>query len=146
MSKHYTFRDPEAIYFITFAVIGWIDVFTRRCYCDVLLDSIRFCQQKKGLELFAWCVMSNHIHLIARAKENTGLAPVIRDLKKYTSKQIIKEIDVNPKESRKKWMLTLFRIAGRSNSNNEVYQFWKQDNKPIELYKAPLPTKHNINN
>lgn len=138
MSKHYKFRNPEGMYFITCTVVGWIDVFSRGCYRDILLDSIRFCQQNKGLELFAWCVMSNHVHLIARAKEDSGLSPVIRDMKKYTSKQIIQAIKINPKESRKKWMLTLFSIAGRSNSNNEVYQFWKQDNKPIELYSNAM--------
>ena len=66
-------RNPAAIHFITFSVvvpiaIGRVDVFTRKAYCDVVLDSIRFCQLEKGLALHAWCLMSNHLHLIASAK------------------------------------------------------------------------------
>ena len=52
----------------------------------------------------------------------------LRDMKKYTSKQIISGIQENPKESRKEWMIWMFERAGKRNSNNENYQFWQQDN------------------
>jgi len=78
--------------------------------------------------------MSNHIHLIAKAKTNFKLQYIIRDIKKFTSKQIIESIRLNDKESRKNWMLAIFKNAGKYNSNNKVYQFWQQNNKPIELY------------
>ena len=77
--------------------------------------------------------MSNHVHLIAQAAEGTGLQDIIRDLKKYTSKQIIKAIEEHPGESRREWMLRIFREAGESNSNNKDFQLWQQHNKPIEL-------------
>jgi putative transposase len=59
---------------------------------------------------------------------------ILRDLKKYTSKQIIKAIDEHPGESRKDWMLQIFKAAGESNSRNLTYQFWRQDNHPKELF------------
>jgi REP element-mobilizing transposase RayT len=99
-----------------------------------VLDSIRFCQKEKGFELFAWCIMSNHVHLIARAKEGFHLQHIIRDLKKFTSKQITRQIEDNTQESRKSWLLAIYKSAGEYNSNNTSYQFWRQDNKPIELY------------
>lgn len=134
MSRAYKFHNTDGLYFITFATVGWTDVFTRKVYRDILLDSIRFCQKEKGLELFAWCIMSNHVHLIARAKEGFQLQHIIRDLKKFTSKQITREIEINPQESRREWLLAIYRNAGQYNSNNTSYQFWRQDNKPIELY------------
>ena len=138
MSRAYKFHNPEGLYFISFATIGWVDVFTRREYREILLESIEYCQNNKGLELYAWCVMSNHVHLIIKAEEGFVLPDIIRDLKKFTSKKIIKAIEENPQESLKEWMLTIFKNAGEYNSNNKEYQFWQQHNKPIELYTAPV--------
>jgi putative transposase len=58
----YKIRDKEGIHFVTFAVTEWVDVFTRREYRDIVLDSIRHCQKEKGSILYAWCIMSNHVH------------------------------------------------------------------------------------
>lgn len=133
MSRAYKFHKPDGLYFITFATVAWVDVFTRRDYKDIVVDSLRFCQKEKGLLLFAWVIMSNHLHLIAAAKEGHRLQDIIRDLKKFTSKQIIKAIAEHPGESRREWMLRMFREAGEANSNNKDVQFWQQHNKPIEL-------------
>jgi len=96
----YKIRNPAAIHFITFAVVEWVDVFTRKDYRDIVLDSIRFCQAEKGLVLHAWCVMSNHLHLVVSAK-NENLSDILRDFKKFTSKQIIEAILNNKQESRR---------------------------------------------
>jgi REP element-mobilizing transposase RayT len=89
----YKIRNKEAAHFITFAVVEWVDVFTRKDYWDILLDSIRHCQKEKGLLLHAWCIMSNHVHLIASALDN-NLSDILRDFKKFTSKQVITAIAV----------------------------------------------------
>jgi putative transposase len=81
----------------------------------------------------AWCIMSNHVHLIISAKNN-DVSDILRDFKKFTSKQIIKAIDTNEQESRREWMLEIFRKAGTRNSRNSSYQFWRQDNQPKELF------------
>ena len=112
MSEKYKVRNPDALYFITFAVVGWVDVFTRRCYVDILLESIKFCQKEKGLEVYAWCIMSNHVHLIVGRNGSNDIPNIIRDLKKYTSKQIVKAIAENNRESRRDWMLSLFLEYG----------------------------------
>ncbi len=134
MSRTYKFADPEGLYYITFATVGWIDVFTRKVYKNILIDSLKFCQKEKGLLLYAYIIMTNHMHLVAKSKDKFNLSDTIRDFKKFTSKQVIKAIEQNPEESRKEWMLRMFRKAGQYNKNNQVYQFWRQDNHPIELY------------
>lgn len=133
MSRKYKIKNPEGIYFVSFATVGWIDVFTRRIYKDILIDSLIYCQKEKGLEIYAWVIMSNHVHLICSSKTN-DLSGTIRDLKRHTSKEILKTIENNIQESRKEWMLAIFKKAGTYNSNNANYQFWRQDNKPIELF------------
>jgi REP element-mobilizing transposase RayT len=91
-SRPYAIDDPDGIYFVTFATVYWIDVFTRKRYKDMIVESLKFCQEKKGLELFAWCLMTNHIHLIIRAKEGFNLSDILRDFKKFTASQIIGQI------------------------------------------------------
>ncbi len=69
--------------------------------------------------------MSNHVHLAALAKDS-NLSDVLMDFKKYTAKQIIKAIEESKTESRKEWMLAVFKNAGALNSRNTENQFWRQ--------------------
>lgn len=133
MDKGYKIRNPNGIYFLTFAVVEWVDVFTRKEYADMVIESLKYCQQEKGLILYGYCLMHNHLHLIASSADEANLSDILRDFKKFTSKQIIKAIEENPKESRKNWMLWVFKNAGANNSKNKNYQFWRQDNQPKEL-------------
>lgn len=133
MSRSHKFHAPDGTYFITFATVEWVDVFTRRPYKDILVDSLRYCQENKGLVLYAWVIMSNHVHLIARAADGHTLPEIIRDLKKFTSTSVMQAIKANDQESRKDWMLEIFAKAGASNPNNTTMQFWRQDNHPIQL-------------
>ncbi len=129
----YKIRDQQAVHFITFAVVEWIDVFTRLEYAEIIVDSLQYCVENKGLNVHAWCLMSNHIHLIVSARVDFCLSDILRDFKKYTAFQILISIKNNPFESRKSWMLRIFKSAGKVNSRNKTYQFWRQDNQPKEL-------------
>ena len=78
----------------------WIDFFSRKTYADIVLDSLRYCINNKGLKVHAWCIMSNHLHLILSAPDG-DLSGIIRVFKKFTSKAIIQEIETSKTESRK---------------------------------------------
>ena len=125
----YKITDQGATYFVSFAVVAWVDVFSRKEYRDILIESLQYCQAQKGLMIYAWCIMSNHVHLIISAKQN-NVSDVLGHFKKYTSKQIIKAIINHPAESRKEWMINIFKASGNENSRNIDYQFWQQDNQP----------------
>jgi len=129
----YKIRNKAGVHFVTFAVVEWVDVFTRKEYKDIVVDSLRYCQQQKGLLLHCWCLMSNHIHL-ALSGQDDNASDILRDFKKFTSRSIVEAIKLNPQESRKDWVLSIFEKAGSSNSRNKTYQFWRQDNQPKELY------------
>lgn len=133
MSRNYKFHNPSGLYFVSFATVCWVDVFTRQVYFDVLVDSITYCRKSKGMELYAYCFMPNHIHLIFRSA-NEDPAGLVRDFKKFTSKKLIEAIESNPQESRKEWLLELFKKAARTKGNVSNYQFWQHHNKPIELW------------
>ena len=132
MSRKYKFRNPEALCFVTFTTVNWIDVFTRSLYKDIVVESLNYCIKNKGLIVYAWVIMSNHVHLVIE-RRSVALEDVLQDLKKYTSRAILKAMEENPQESRKAWMLWMFERAGKKNSNNSKYQFWQQHNQPIEL-------------
>jgi REP element-mobilizing transposase RayT len=78
--------------------------------------------------------MSNHVHLVFRSIKDQKPDLLIGDLKRFTSNAIVKEIINNPRESRKEWIVNLFLEAGKKSSNVNKYQFWRHDNKPIELW------------
>jgi len=137
LSRRYKFRDNSQLYFVSFAVINWIDVFIRDEYREVLLDSLRFCQLKKDLELYAWCIMTSHVHLIIGSR-GTPMEYIMRDFKSFTSRKMREAITENSTESRREWMLWMMERAGKYNTNNKDYQFWQQHNKPIELYDRKI--------
>ncbi|MBN2610059.1 MAG: transposase [Bacteroidales bacterium] len=132
MSRKYKFRNPEGLYFISFASVYWIDVFIRVEYKNVLIDSWQYCQQNKGLNIHAWVIMTSHVHMIISSNTNK-LEDIVRDMKSFTAGQLKKAIAENSQESRKEWMLWMFERAGKKNGNNKNFQFWQQHNKPIEL-------------
>ena len=129
----YKISNKAGIHFVTFAVVEWVDVFTNKQYRDILLESLRYCQKYKGLQIYGWCIMSNHVHLVVAAANN-DTSEILRDFKKFTAREIIRAIRENPTESRKEWMLNIFNKMGASNSRNKQYQFWRHTNQPKELF------------
>ncbi|MBT8219504.1 MAG: transposase [Bacteroidia bacterium] len=128
----YRITDQHALYFVTLTTVGWMDVFTRLIYKNDIIESLAYCKKSKGLQLYAYVIMSNHLHLIVSAEETHDLSDILRDFKKYTAKKIINRIR-NETESRKEWMLVNMIYHAKYNKRNHTYQFWQQDNHPIRL-------------
>ena len=133
MSRNYKFHNPEGLYFISFATVYWVDIFVREEYSDCLVKNLNYCVANKGMEIFAWCIMTSHVHLIFKCTKQKP-AELIRDFKSYTAKELLVLIKEHPQESRKEWLLKAFKKAAISNSNNTQNQFWQQHNQPIELW------------
>lgn len=133
----YKITDQNALYYLTLTVVDWVDVFTRKEYRYEIIDSLNYCIKEKGLLVYAWCLMSNHLHIIAKAKEEYKISDILRDFKKYTAKQIIKQIKEIP-ESREKWLLDRFEFAGRKIKRVSKYKFWKDDNHAIQLEDSEI--------
>ncbi|AWV97297.1 REP-associated tyrosine transposase [Arcticibacterium luteifluviistationis] len=132
----YQIREQGGIHFLTFTVVDWVDVFSRKDYRDIIIESIIFCQAKKGMNVYAYVIMSNHIHIMMHSL-NRELSNLIRDFKKYTAQMILKRIMDGP-ESRSEWILKRFEFAARSHSSNKNYQFWQKNNHPEEVFSEPF--------
>lgn len=133
MRKGYIIHNQQAIYYMTFTVVGWIDVFSRMSYRDIFIESLKYCQQHKGLHLHAYVIMTNHVHLIVSVNEGGSISAFVRDCKKFTATNILKEIRESGTESRREWMLHQFKYYASRHSRNEHYQLWEHDNHYIEL-------------
>ena len=131
-TRPYSISNPRGIYFITFTTVHWLDIFTQTRYRMILVDSLAYCQEYKGLQIHAWCIMSNHVHLILSAKDGFSLSDILRDLKRHTASKIIETI-ISDTESRKEWLLWLFERAALYNPRNKDYQVWQQCNYSLEL-------------
>jgi putative transposase len=109
LSRKYKFHNKAGLYFVSFATVNWIDVFTRQAYFDVLADSVSYCRQEKGMELYCYCFMPSHVHFIFRSAKEQPME-LLRDFKRHTSKKILEAIENNLQESRKE---LLFERVGK---------------------------------
>ncbi|TDW52533.1 REP element-mobilizing transposase RayT [Flavobacterium sp. 270] len=132
MQGGYQIRNNTLPHFITATVVDWVDVFTRKNYKDVVIESLNFCIQNKSMLLYGYVIMSNHIHMIVQS-EKGELSDLLRDFKKFTASKILEKIKSEP-ESRREWMLERFKLATETHSRNKNYQFWQYGNHPEEIY------------
>ena len=137
MSRNYKLHNKQGLYFVSFATVNWVDVFTRQDYFNVLAESVDYCRAEKGMELYCYCFMPSHIHFIFRST-NEQPSELLRDFKRHTSKKVLEAIENNPQESRKEWLLWMFKRAGKKNATTSKYQFWQHHNKPIELWSEKV--------
>ena len=132
MPTGYQIAEQSKIHYLTFQVVYWIDVFSRKEYRDLFLESLAYCRQHKGLEVYGYVIMSNHIHLLVRSASG-DLSGSVRDLKKFTSKSIVEAIGGN-RESRRGWILRLLAHAAQRQNKKGKYQLWTHENHAELVY------------
>lgn len=143
MSTKYKATTTEEAYFITLTTVGWIDVFTRLNQKYVIIDALKHCQQNKGLEIYGYCLMPSHLHLLCKATNGFVLSDVMRDFKKFTSKKIIQTIQEEP-ESRREWMISYFQKACEHLKREQQFKVW-QDGYHAEIVESNWFIKQKVN-
>jgi putative transposase len=128
----YFITDQHAPYFITCTVIHWIDLFTRKEYRDIVVDSLNHCVKEKYLSIYGWVIMSNHIHLAVQCYSPGSMSAFLRDFKKFTSKKFIEVIKAIH-ESRASWLLDKFSFEAKRTGRADNYKIWMDDNHAIYL-------------
>ena len=132
MGNAYQIQDQDRPYYLTFQVVGWADIFSRKLYRDIILDSLKYCRKSKGLNLFAYVIMTNHMHVIMQSRVG-DLSGLVRDFKKFTSKAILQEVNENKQESRREWLEMVFRYHAKYNKRANEMQLWTHENHAVEL-------------
>jgi len=109
---------------------------------EILIESWKYCQKEKDLEIYRWCIITSHVHMIIGSR-GRNLHKIVGEMKSFTSCSLRKEIRNNPAESRKEWLLWIacpdssgMERAGKKNSNNTDWSRKireQQHNHPVEL-------------
>ncbi len=130
------------MYFATTSVVERDDVITRPVYKDIIVetmkdiivDSLNFCVTHKGLVIYGWVLMTNHLHLLIGCDEEHSISDIIRDFKSFTSKEIYKAISQNTQESRKNWMLEKFKYEALCSNKHKGFMFWQEHTDIVEIF------------
>ena len=122
----------EACYFLTLNVVDRIDVFTRPAYKQVIADALNHFVEIGQVSVYAWCLMTHHLHLLVKTPEGSGPAYFERDFKKYTTPEILKAIEVEM-DLRKDWMLQRFEDFGKSLKRIEKCHLWQNCSSPLYI-------------
>ena len=126
MRTRYRVRDDAMPYFVTSTVVAWLQVFTTAARCDILVQSIQFCREQKGLKLYAWVLLDNHFQAIVAAP---NLARVMADLKKYTAGRILEELQAE----RCDWLLNQLAFFRARHKTASTHQVWQEGYHPQVL-------------
>jgi putative transposase len=123
MRSRYRVHDDTFAHFVTGTIVEWLPVFTTAALCEVLVESLRFCQQHKALRISAWVILDNHFHAILSAPNLSG---VIADIKKYTARKIIEQFQAE----RREWLLNQLRYYCAAHKTGSEYQVWQEGSHP----------------
>ena len=127
-------RIEGEVYFVTDTVVDWVDIFSRPVYRHIVMESLQYCQKEKGLIIYAWVIMTNHMHMIVGRSGDNKVSDIMRDFKKFTSKAILHTLLVESGESRRDWMLNRFEYAGKNDKKITNYRFWQEGNDAQEIF------------
>lgn len=121
-------ENENLMHFITITVIEWIDIFTKPQYFKIITGSLVYCRQNKGLKLYDFVIMANHVHLIVRAEEGKELSSILRDFKRHTTREILKKLETD----NRKYILNLIKnsFAKKKDEDNQV---WQRENCPVPI-------------
>ncbi len=119
-------------YYLTFNVVDWTDIFIKPFFKQIIVESLNYFTAKKGLTIFGWCLMTNHLHLIAQAREEHSLSLLANEFKKFTTKIIYEDINAES-EVRRKWILKKFREASSPLKLTEKFRVWQTGINPIRI-------------
>lgn len=122
----------DACYFLTFNMVEKIDLFVRPAYKQVIADSLNYFIKTHGLNLYAWCLMSSHLHLVLRTKDGAAPAYFERDFKRYTTPELLQTIEMEM-DLRREWMLQRFEEYGKSLRRLEKYHLWQNCSSPLRI-------------
>src|SRR5690606_16461676 len=136
MKAGYVIRDQERPHFITITVVDWIDIFTRKNYRDIIINCFGFCIKNKGMILYGYVIMSNHIHLVVQSRDGK-LSDLIRIYQNLTANQILADLR-NEQESSRDNRLDRFYEATETHTRYKHFQVWQYGNHAEETFSLKV--------
>ena len=126
MRSRYRINNENAAHFITSTVIEWLPVFTTAACCDIVVQSLAYSRDHKGLKIHAWVILDNHFHAIVSGPD---VARTIADLKKFTAHQILRQL----KAERREWLLNQLAYFCAAHKTASTHQVWQEGVHPQSI-------------
>ncbi len=123
MRTRYKIINESEIYFITSSITEMIPIFTSERYFKIIIVFLKYCRKEKGLKIYAYVIMDNHLHLIVSGK---NLSQTLASFKRHTAKFIIKYL----KEDNLNWILNQLSFYKRKHKKKSNYQVWQEGFHP----------------
>lgn len=130
MKRYRVYKETHNVYFSTSTIVEWLSVFTSDIYFNIIIDSLKHCQANKGLNLIAYVIMPEHIHLVTSNLERVNLSDIMRDFKRFTSNQITRQLEKDNKGS----LLDILQKSAVKGKGNTEYKVWQDDFHPEAIY------------
>jgi putative transposase len=120
--------NPDYLYFVTTTAEKHIHIFKRESIIRIILDSLHFLRTSGRMELFVFVIMPNHIHLIGRFSKEHPLSDVMRDLKRHTARQIIRQLMAEEHTEK------LGLLQSLNQDNRQAYKIWEDGYDAREIF------------
>ena len=122
MRSRYRVHHPDRAHFTTCTIVEWLPVFTSSACCEILISSLQYCRERKGLKIYAWVILDTHFHAILAA---TDLAAALRDLKSFTAREILAELKAEGRD----WLFNQLHYYRGAHKPTD-YQVWQEGSHP----------------
>src|SRR5665213_760607 len=122
----YRIFEQEYPYFLTSTVVAWLPVFAYAPFVDIVLESWRFLQRERGVRIYGYVILENHLHWIAAADE---LAEQVGRFKSYTARRIIDVLQQRGFST----LLEELRYFKLRHKIDQAYQLWQEGNHPQQI-------------
>lgn len=133
MSRSYrVFTDQHYAYFVTWTLVEWLHLFDKEAYRLIVLDALNYLRMRKKTQLNAFVIMPSHIHAVLWPDLGINLSDVIRDFKRFTSRKISKEAEMQNAAE----VLEIFKRARSQNRMQEAsqHQVWQEGSHPEAIF------------
>ena len=88
MRSRYKITPQSNTYFITTSTHLWVPILFNETLFQIILNSLKYCQENKGLRLHGYVIMINHVHAIISHESYDQIPNIVRDLKRHTATEI----------------------------------------------------------
>ena len=124
-SRYKIFKTDHP-HFLTCTIVGWLPIFTRNETVEIVFDSWRFLQKERGVMIYGYVILENHLHLIASGPD---LSEAIGDFKSYTARRIIDFLE----ERRVSTLLEQLKWHKARHKTDRTYQLWQEGSHPQDI-------------
>ncbi len=112
-------------HFFTATILEWKHLLKPDKFKEIIINSLKFLVKENRVEVYAFVIMNNHIHLIWRMHNDVAKANVQQSFMKFTAQKILQELRNNHEK-----VLVHFRV----NAKDRKYQIWERNALSIEIH------------